>query len=115
MKIMRKHQQSLGFALITSLLLLLLLSALAVGTMYMVVGERSLGGNDLQDTVAFYGAEAAMEKMTVDVGNLYVARAAPLVSDITALGCPTSSPCASSYQPSIPGITYHTYTFTVPA
>ncbi len=107
-EIMRAHKQSAGFALVTSLLLLLLLSGIAAGTIYLIVSERSVGGNDMQDTVATYGAEAGMEKMMADVGALYASRAAPSVSDITALG-------GSTYQPTIPGISYNTYSFTVPA
>src|ERR1035438_7630620 len=102
----RKHSR--GFALVTALLLLLLLSIVAVGVIYSVVTEQALGGNDKESLAAFYGAEAAMEKMMVDIGNLYQAKAAPKTTDIQNLG-------AASYQPSITGITYNTYTFTVPS
>lgn len=106
MRTMRDTKTSRGFALITSLLLLLLLTAIAVGTVYLVSTEVSVGGNDLEDTRAFYGAEAAMEKMMVDVGNLYAVQGAPAIADITALA-------GTAYQPTITGITYNTYLFTV--
>jgi hypothetical protein len=105
-EIMRAHQPSRGFALLTSLLLLALLSAIAVGTIYLIVSERSVGGNDLQDTVATYGAEAGMEKMMADVGALYGGGAQPTVSTIQGLG-------GAGYPPVIPGITYNTYSFSV--
>lgn len=96
-----------GFALVASLLLLLLLSGLAVGLLYVVNTETRLGSNDREDTVAYYGAEAAMEKMMVDVGAIYTARQAPSLADIQALSAP-------SYQPVLPGVTYPAYGFNVP-
>jgi hypothetical protein len=98
-------KRSRGFALITSLLLLLLLSGIAVGTIYMIVSEKSVGGNDLQDTQAYYGAEAAMEKMMSDLALLYHNKAAPLAADINTLG-------TVSYQPTLAGITYNTYSLS---
>jgi hypothetical protein len=98
-------KKSRGFALVTSLLLLLLLSGIAVGTIYMVTSERTVNANDLQDTQAYYGAEAAMEKMMADLGQLYAAQASPQASAITNLG-------TSSYYPTISGITYNTYSLT---
>ncbi|GEM_PF-1214855 len=101
--IAKRFSKSRGFALITSLLLLLLLSGIAVGTIYMVTSERTVNGNDLQDTQAYYGAEAAMEKMMGDLNGLYSGEASPTSSEITGL---------SAYPPSISGITYNTYTLT---
>jgi len=74
-----------GFTLIAALLLLLLMSGLAVGLMYMTNTEVSVGGNDRENELAYYGAEAGMEKMTSDLGNLYTANQAPSFTSITAL------------------------------
>jgi len=93
---------------LTALLLLLLLAAFSAGLMYIVSTETRLGANYLETNTAYYGAEAAMEKMTVDVSSLYTVRHAPTVAEIQALG-------GSSYQPALPGMTYPVYTFTVPS
>src|ERR1019366_574268 len=57
----------------------------------------------LQDTQAYYGAEAAMEKMMADLGALYASEAAPFAADINNL---------ANYPPSLPGINYHVYSLT---
>jgi Tfp pilus assembly protein PilX len=94
-----------GFTLIASLLLLLLMSGLAVGLMYMTNTEVSVGGNDRESELSYYGAEAGMEKMTSDLGNLYTANQAPTVGSITAL---------QGFPPSVPGVTYTEYAINVP-
>jgi hypothetical protein len=99
--------ESKGFALITALLLLMLLSGIAAGLVYVVNTESRLGGSDLESTVAFYGAEAAMEKMMVDLGALYTTRLSPSLADIQELA-------DASYRPVLSGITYPEYTFMVP-
>lgn len=101
-----KHVQAKGFTLIAALLLLLLLSGIAVGLMYMTNTETRVGGNDLENNLAYYGGEAGMEKMTSDLGNLYNGNQAPTVANIKNL---------SNYPPqNMPGITYTEYTFDVP-
>jgi len=97
-----------GVVLLTALLLLLLLAAFSAGLMYIVSTETRLGASYLETNMAYYGAEAAMEKMTVDVSSLYTVRHEPTVSEIQTLG-------GSSYQPALPGMTYPVYTFTVPS
>ncbi len=94
-----------GFTLIAALLLLLLMSGLAVGLMYMTNTEVSVGGNDRESELAFYGAEAGMEKMTSDLGNLYTLNQAPSVGSITAL---------QGFPPAVPGVTYTEYAINVP-
>jgi len=97
---------SKGFALMASLLLLVLLSGIAVGLMYMTNTEVRIGGNDLENNLAFYAAEGGMEKMTSDLDNLYTTNQSPSAAAINAL---------SNYPPSnIPGISYSEYKFTVP-
>ena len=104
----RTQTESKGFALITALLLLMLLSGIAAGLVYVVNTETRLGGSDLESTVAFYGAEAAMEKMMVDLGNLYTTRLSPSPADVAALA-------GSSYQPVLSGLTYPEYSLVAAA
>jgi hypothetical protein len=101
-----KQSSSKGFTLIAALLLLLLLSGIAVGLMYMTNTEARVGGNDLENNLAYYGGEAGMEKMTSDLGNLYASNQAPSVNNIKNL---------ANFPPQqMPGITYTEYTFDVP-
>ena len=106
-----------GVALITALLVLFLISAIVVGMSWMVMSDQRLGGNNKSRETAFYGAEAGMEKMTADLGNIFsvqgsitaanvpvVTGAPPVIQGITyvnglgnstyAMGCPTF-PCVA--------------------
>ena len=74
MRTKREH----GVALITVLLILFLVSALVVGMSWMVMSDQRLGGNNQNREVAFYGAEAGMEKMTSDMGNIFAGLARSL-------------------------------------
>ncbi len=60
-----------GMALITTLLLLVMLSSLLVGFFVLVTTGQQLTGGAKQQTRAFYGAEAGLEKMTADRGTLF--------------------------------------------
>ena len=69
---MRKGKNSSqGFTLIAALLILVLLSAVAAGLLFMVTYESRMGGNDLESNLAYYGAESGMEKLTADLSSLY--------------------------------------------
>jgi hypothetical protein len=92
-KMIREH----GFALVTSLLLLVLISGLAIAVMYLATTQKQISGSDAETSVAYYGAEAGMEKMMVDVANLYQQKQSPAITDLSSL---------TSLQPSIPGITF---------
>jgi Tfp pilus assembly protein PilX len=67
----QKQNGSQGFTLIAALLILVLLSGVAVGLLFMVDNEARMGGNDLEANLAFYGAESGMEKLTSDLSALY--------------------------------------------
>ena len=55
----------------------LLLSALAVGLLYMVSDEQRMGGNDLEGNLAFYGAESGIENLTAQLSQLYQSSQTP--------------------------------------
>jgi Tfp pilus assembly protein PilX len=93
--------RSRGFTLIASLLLLLLLSAIAVGLMYTVTGSGKVGSNDLEANTAYYGAESGMEKLTADLASLYQQKLAPTQADLTKLA--QTSPPSSAM---VAGMTY---------
>lgn len=96
-----------GIALISALLILILLSALGVAVLYKVNYEQHLQKADSSNNVAYYGAEAAMEKMVADLDNLYAQQATPGWCDIQQL---------QSKQPDVSdvGVTYAEYQITAP-
>ena len=96
-----------GVALISALLLLILMSALAVALMYKVNYEQRLQVTDSGNNVAFYGAEAGMEKMMSDLNALYKLQAAPGCSDVNNLTL-TPPPTADV------GVAYPQYGITLP-
>jgi hypothetical protein len=100
----RQHRSE-GFTLIATLLLLLLLSGVALGLMYMVNTEARIGGNDLENGLAYHAAEGGMEKMTADLANLFSSSQAPNTITIGAL---------QAFPPTIPGVTYPEYSINVP-
>lgn len=95
-----------GFALIGVLLFLVLLSAMAVTLAYSVRTEKRIGGSDQEGNLAYYDAEAGMEKMTADLGALYEKTKSPSAATITALGAD---------QPNLPGVSNYNYVFHVTA
>ena len=86
-----------GIALVATLLVMLLMSALMVGFTTVVMSDQKFRGIDRDRTQAFYAAHSGLEKMTVDLYNLFSSSVAPNAGQLTTL---TASP------PSIPGIAY---------
>ncbi|MFQ5738225.1 MAG: hypothetical protein ACE5JX_04390 [Acidobacteriota bacterium] len=98
------HWGQEGFVLPTALLLVMLISAIALGLTLVVNTEGMVAGTDLENTRAYYGAEAAMEKMVVDVNRLYVENLAPTVAQIEAL---------AANPPELPKVDFSQYSITV--
>lgn len=93
---MRTRQDN-GVALVTALLILFIVSAIIVGMSFMVMTDQRLDGNNNNRELAFYGAEAGMEKLTADLGNEYALQGSILAADL---------PGIMGSSPVIPGITY---------
>jgi hypothetical protein len=105
---MRRSRAQGGVALISALLLLMLMSALAVAVLIKVNTEQRLQKTDTGNNLAYYGAEAGMEKMTADLGTLYTQNGAPNWCDVTNLQ--NGFPAAASV-----GVTYSQYQITLPS
>ena len=86
-----------GMALIAALMVMLLMSALMIGFTTVVMSDQRFRGIDKDRTKAYYGAQSGLEKLTVDLGNLFLTKVAPTTADITAL---------SNNPPVIPDLTY---------
>jgi hypothetical protein len=74
-----------GIALITTILLLLLMSSLLVGFSVLLYTDIQLSGASNDQVRAFYGAEAGMEKMTANLGNLFAQNYSPSIGQINAI------------------------------
>jgi hypothetical protein len=85
--------RSRGFTLIASLLVLVLLSAIAASLLFMVQGAGQVGSNDLESSQAYYGAESGMELLTADLAALYQQSQSPTPIQLTNL---TNSPPTSA-------------------
>ena len=81
----QRQNVSRGFTLIAALLILVLLSGVAVGLLFMVGNEARMGGNDLESNQAYYGAESGMEKLTADLSALYAQFQVPTNAQIQNL------------------------------
>ena len=105
-----RMEREKGVALITSLMVLLLISAIVVGMSWMVMTDQRLGGNNQSRELAFYGAEAGMEKMTTDVANQFATAGALTAGNVATI--------TAGYPTGLPGISYQnasgvsTYTLT---
>jgi PilX N-terminal len=86
-----------GAALVTALVILLLVSAFAVGMSWMVMTDQRLSGNNKSREDAFYAAEAGMEKLTTDMGNAFATQGAITTATIAAI---------EAAPPAIPGVLY---------
>ncbi|HUL15414.1 MAG TPA: hypothetical protein VLV88_05420 [Terriglobales bacterium] len=82
-----KHES--GIALLTTILILLLMSSLLVGFVMLVNSGQRLSGVNNDYGRAFYAAEAGMEKMTADLGNLFDSTYAPTAAQLATV---TSTP-----------------------
>jgi hypothetical protein len=84
-------------ALITSLLVVLLISSIIVTLMWLVMGDVKMGGNLGDRQQAFYAGEAGLEKLTGDLGGLFIQNYAPSSGQINNLALT---------PPVIPGIQF---------
>lgn len=107
---MRSKREN-GVALITTLLILILVSAMIVGMSWLVMTDTRMSGNNQDRETAFYGAEAGMEKLTADMGTKFATQGFVTAADINA---------AVTAPPNLPGIQFmngagaSTYTVTCP-
>ncbi len=88
-----------GIAMITTLLVLMLMSALLVGFTTVVMTDQRYRFIDRDRGQAFYAASAGVEKLTADLGNLFLNTVAPSTAQVTAL-------VAAAKMPVITGITF---------
>jgi len=88
-----------GIAMVATLLVMLLVSALMVGFTAVVMSDQRFRGLDRDHTAAFYAAHAGLEKLTTDLGNLFFVTVAPTAAQLNGLQTVAN-------QPAIQGITF---------
>lgn len=88
-----------GVALITTLLVLMLISALLVGFTTVIMTDQRYRVIDKDRGQAFYAAIGGVEKLTADLGNMFLKNVAPTAAQVAAL-------TAAGSVPVIPNVTY---------
>ncbi|HYA63414.1 MAG TPA: PilX N-terminal domain-containing pilus assembly protein, partial [Candidatus Sulfotelmatobacter sp.] len=81
----KRFRRDAGVALITTLLLLFLMSSLLVGFSILLMTNQQLAGSNNDDVQAFYAAEAGMEQMTANLGDLFSQTYAPTAAQINQI------------------------------
>ena len=95
---------SRGFTLIATLMLLMIMSGIAIGLLMMVNTEGRVGGQDVQNNLAFHAAEGGIEHMTSDLANMFQNIESPTAAQITGLSA--DAPVSNSLM------SYPIYTLT---
>lgn len=86
-----------GIALVVTLLTLTVFSLMTLGFFYMVQGEQQTAGSEADNTIAFYGAESAVENMSFQLATLFSHTVSPTPAEVSAL---------DSQSPSIPNVSF---------
>ncbi len=74
-----------GAALVTSILILAMLGAIAVTVLAVVSKEAKIAGSDLKRTQTFYAAASGIEKMTTDFSGLFQVTSRPTAAQLHAI------------------------------
>jgi hypothetical protein len=91
-----RHGES-GVALLTAIMVLMLMSALLLGFVAVVNTDQTSNGIGRDQTQAYAGAHAGLEKLTADLGKLFTTNYAPTGAAVNGL---------EAAPPAIPGITF---------
>ena len=86
-----------GIALIVTLLVLMLVSALMVGFVTAIIADQRASGLDRDQTQAYAAAHAGLEQLTSDLSGMFTANFSPTAAEIAGL---TATP------PDLPGFTF---------
>ncbi len=86
-----------GIALMVTLMIMMLLSALLVGFTTAVIADQRSSGVDRDQTQVYAAAHAGLEKLTSDLANLFSSTYAPSASELSDI---------ASHPPTIPGFSY---------
>src|SRR5882762_1263684 len=90
-----------GMALLTTLMVLMLTSALMVGFFAAIVADQRANGIDRDQTQAYAAAHAGLEKLTSNLAGLFITDYNPTAAQINALA--THPPVIPGFQYTAPG------------
>ena len=93
------HAGERGIALITTIMMMVLMSALLVGFTTAVMSDQNYRAIDRDRARAFYGAQSGIEKQNADLARLFINQVGPSDAAVSALG-------ASVNRPTIPNVTF---------
>lgn len=88
-----------GIALIVVLLMLMLVGALMIGFTVVVIGDLRLRSVDKDRMESFYAAHGGLEKLTSDLGTLFLTSYAPTGAEVLAI---------NANPPNLPGVAWVT-------
>lgn len=88
-----------GVALITTIMMMVLMSALLVGFTTAVMSDQNYRAIDRDRARAFYGAQSGIEKQNADLARLFINQVGPSDAAVTALG-------TTPNRPTIPNVTF---------
>ncbi|MGH9434963.1 MAG: pilus assembly PilX family protein, partial [Terriglobia bacterium] len=94
---MQSNRNQSGVALIVTLLTLTVFALMMLGFFFMVNGQQQIAGSERDNTIAFYGAEAALENMSYQVANLFAHTTSPTPAQLAVL---------DGEPPPIPSVTF---------
>jgi hypothetical protein len=96
---MRRWRDDSGVALVAALLVTMLMTAMLAGFLAMVNADQSAGGIDRDQTQAYAAAHAGVEKLTADLGQLFLVTYSPTGAQLNAL-------TTAGREPQLSGIRY---------
>jgi hypothetical protein len=88
-----------GMALITTIMVLMLCSALMVGFVAAIISDNRVSSVNNDQTQAYAAAHAGLEKLTSDLAGLFLTDFSPSATQVNGLTTTTS-------QPTVPGFNY---------
>jgi Tfp pilus assembly protein PilX len=98
MKARAVRQSESGVALITTLMVMMLMSALMVGFFGTIMADQRSSGIDRDQTQAYAAAHAGLEKLTTDLAHLFESDFSPSTAQVNSL---------LTDPPVIPGFDWH--------
>ena len=85
-----------GIALIVTLMVLMLVSALMVGFVTAIIADQRASGLDRDQTQAYAAAHAGLEQLTSDLSTLFFTDFSPTTAQIAALAGDAAGRCRVS-------------------
>src|SRR5262245_16397538 len=103
MKAVARNHDERGMALLTVLLVTVLVPGLAVGMFAAVTMEQRSHAIDRDQTQVYAAAHAGLEKLTADLGALFLRDFSPDKNQLNALTATSRVPAITGFEYTAPG------------